>query len=142
MQIWQPKSGAACTAVKLPLLTRSALQYISLHATKGLQYDVAEELHVSTSHLSSIIRKETGITFNEHLTEGKMTVARAMLSDPRVLVEEIAYAVGYKNYISFYNAFKRTQHMTPTEYRNKLLVMRTWRNLLFVLKWCWFFQRR
>lgn len=103
------------------LLTRSALQYISLHATKGLQLsDLAEELHVSTSYLSSIIRKETGITFNEHLTEGKMTVARAMLSDPRVLVEEIAYAVGYKNYISFYNAFKRTQHMTPTEYRNKL----------------------
>ena len=103
------------------LLTRNALQYISLHAAEGLQLsEVAEKLCVSSSYLSAHIRKETGITFHEHVTEAKMTVARNMLNDPRVLVEEVAYAVGYNNYISFYNAFKRTQHMTPTEYRNKV----------------------
>ena len=75
---------------------------------------------VSSSYLSAHIRKETGVTFHEHVTEAKMAVARTMLNDPRVLVEEVAYAVGYNNYISFYNAFKRTQHMTPTEYRNKV----------------------
>lgn len=103
------------------LLTRNALQYINLHASEGLQLgDVAEKLCVSSSYLSAHIRKETGITFHEHVTEAKMNVARTMLNDPRVLVEEVAYAVGYNNYISFYNAFKRTQHMTPTEYRNKV----------------------
>ena len=103
------------------LLTRNALQYIHLHASEGLQLgDVAEKLCVSSSYLSAHIRKETGVTFHEHVTEAKMAVARTMLNDPRVLVEEVAYAVGYNNYISFYNAFKRTQHMTPTEYRNKV----------------------
>lgn len=103
------------------LLTRNALQYISLHAAEGLQLsDVAEKLCVSSTYLSSLVSKETGVTFHEHVTAAKMTVARTMLSDPRMLVEEIAYAVGYNNYISFYNAFKRTQHMTPTEYRNKV----------------------
>ena len=101
------------------LLTRNTLQYIKLHAVEGLTLgSVADAMFVSSNYLSALIRKETGITFHEHVLYAKMAVARGMLSDPRILVEEVARAVGYSNYISFYNAFKRVEHMTPTEYRN------------------------
>lgn len=90
---------------------------------EGLQLsEVSEKLCVSANYLSALIRKETGITFHEHVLEAKMSVARTMLADPRILVEEVARAVGYSNYISFYNAFKRVEHMTPTEYRNQVMV--------------------
>lgn len=102
------------------LLTRNALQYIRLHAIEGLSLnDVAEKLCVSANYLSALIRKETGVTFHEHVLDAKMAMARTMLADPRILVDEVARAVGYGNYISFYNAFKRIEHMTPTEYRNR-----------------------
>lgn len=105
---------------KQSLLTRNALQYINLHAIEGIQInDVADKLCVSANYLSALIRKETGVTFHEHMLEARMNVARSMLADPRILVEEVARAVGYGNYISFYNAFKRIEHMTPTEYRNR-----------------------
>lgn len=105
---------------KQSLLTRNALQYINLHAIEGIQLnDVADKLCVSANYLSALIRKETGVTFHEHRLEARMNVARSMLADPRILVEEVARAVGYGNYISFYNAFKRIEHMTPTEYRNR-----------------------
>lgn len=105
---------------KQSLLTRNALQYINLHAIEGIQLnDVADKLCVSANYLSAMIRKETGVTFHEHMLEARMNVARSMLADPRILVEEVARAVGYGNYISFYNAFKRIEHMTPTEYRNR-----------------------
>ena len=105
---------------KPSLLTRNALQYINLHAIEGIQLnDVADKLCVSANYLSALIRKETGVTFHEHMLEARMNVARSMLADPRILVEEVARAVGYGNYISFYNAFKRIEHMTPTEYRNR-----------------------
>ena len=105
---------------KQSLLTRNALQYINLHAIEGIQLnDVADKLCVSANYLSALIRKETGVTFHEHMLEARMNVARSMLADPRNLVEEVARAVGYGNYISFYNAFKRIEHMTPTEYRNR-----------------------
>ena len=52
-----------------------------------------------------------------------MAVARNLLADPRMLVEEVARVVGYGNYISFYNAFKRSEHMTPTEYRNRRVTL-------------------
>ena len=105
---------------KQSLLTRNALKYINLHAIEGIQLnDVADKLCVSANYLSALIRKETGVTFHEHMLEARMNVARSMLADPRILVEEVARAVGYGNYISFYNAFKRIEHMTPTEYRNR-----------------------
>lgn len=105
---------------KHSLLIRNAIQYINLHAIEGLQLsDVAEKLCVSANYLSALMRKETGVTFHEHVLEAKMAVARSMLADPRILVEEVARAVGYGNYISFYNAFKRVEHMTPTEFRNR-----------------------
>ena len=46
-----------------------------------------------------------------------MAVSKQMLDDTRMRVEEIAYAVGYENYVSFYNAFKRLEGITPSEYR-------------------------
>lgn len=102
------------------LLTRNALQFIRLHAVDGLSLnEVAENLCISANYLSALIRKETGITFHEHVLTAKMRIARTMLADPRILVNEVANAVGYGNYISFYNAFKRIEHMTPTEYRNR-----------------------
>ena len=102
------------------LLVRNAVQYINLHAIEGPQLnDVADKLCVSANYLSALMRKETGSTFHEQVLEAKMAVARSMLADPRITVEEVARAVGYGNYISFYNAFKRVEKMTPTEFRNR-----------------------
>ena len=79
---------------KQSLLTRNALQYINLHAIEGIQLnDVADKLCVSANYLSALIRKETGVTFHEHMLEARMNVARSMLADPRILVEEVAGGV-------------------------------------------------
>lgn len=103
------------------LLTRNALQYIRLHAVERLSLNsVAEKFRVSPNYLSALIRKETGVTFHEHILAARMEAACAMLADPRIRVEEVATAAGYSNYISFYNAFKRMKHITPTEYRNSI----------------------
>ncbi len=103
------------------LLTRSVLDYIRLHGAEALRLnEVAEKFQVSSNYLSALIRRETGVTFHDHVLRAKMDIAHTMLADPRILVEEVAWAVGYSNYISFYNTFKRLEHMTPSEYRNML----------------------
>lgn len=104
------------------LLVKNAIQLINLRALEGVQLnEVAEKLCVSSNYLSSLISRETGITFHEHVMNGKMAVARSMLADPRIRVEDVAYAVGYGSYASFYSAFKRSERMTPTEYRNRMV---------------------
>lgn len=99
-------------------LVRNVVEYIRTHVTDGLLLeDVAKEFFVSPNYLSSIVHKETGITYRQHVIDAKMTVAKQMLDDTRMRAEDIAYAVGYENYVSFYNVFKRVAHMSPMEYR-------------------------
>lgn len=99
-------------------LVRNVLDYVRSRVTEGLVLeDVAKEFYVSPNYLSALIRKETGITYRQHVINAKIAVAKQMLDDTRMRVEDIAYAVGYENYISFYNVFKKMEKMSPTEYR-------------------------
>ena len=72
---------------------------------------------MSPNYLSALIRKETGVTFQQHMLQNKMMISKQLLDDTRMRVEEIAYAVGYENYVSFYNAFKKIEGISPREYR-------------------------
>ncbi len=115
------RDGRGASEAQCSLLTRSVLDYIRLHGAEKLQLnDVAQKFHVSVNYLSALVKKETGTTYHEHVLAAKMEIAHTLLADPRVLVDEVARAVGYSNYVSFYNQFKRLEHMTPTEYRNSL----------------------
>ena len=79
--------------------------------------NIAAQFHVSASYLSARIRKETGKTYQQHVLAAKIAAAKQLLDDTRMRIEDIAYSIGYENYISFYNIFKRLEGMTPSEYR-------------------------
>lgn len=99
-------------------LILNVLRYMEIHTLENIKLEqVASEFYVSPNYLSSLVSKETGITFQQHMMKNKMAVSKQMLDDTRMRVEEIAYAVGYENYVSFYNAFKRLEGITPSEYR-------------------------
>lgn len=102
----------------MSILIRNILDYIRRYAAEGLRLeDVSNQFHISPNYLSTLIRKETGITYQQHILLAKMAVAKQLLDDTRMRVEDIAYSIGYENYISFYNIFKRLEGMTPSEYR-------------------------
>ena len=99
-------------------MVRDVLEYVKNHITEGLMLEnVAAQFYVSPNYLSTLIRKETGITYRQHVINAKIDVSKHMLDDTRMRVEDISYAIGYENYISFYNAFKKLEGISPTEYR-------------------------
>lgn len=118
LRFWKESQQNTAVLSHRSALVRNVLEYIRSHITDGLVLeDVAKRFYVSPNYLSSIIHKETGKTYRQHVIAAKMTVAKQMLDDTRMRVEEVAYAVGYENYISFYNVFKKIEHMSPSEYR-------------------------
>ena len=70
------------------------------------------------SYISSLIRKHTGRTFSALLTGERMAAACRLLTDPAIHIDEIAERTGYKNYVSFYKVFLRSQGVSPSAYRN------------------------
>lgn len=80
---------------------------------------VASHVGISPSYFSTIFRQETGSTFTEYLTEIRMEKARELLRCTSKKTAEIAYDVGYKDAHYFSYIFKKTQGLTPKDYRGE-----------------------
>lgn len=80
---------------------------------------VASHVGISPSYFSTIFRQEIGSTFTEYLTEIRMEKARELLRCTSKKTAEIAYDVGYKDAHYFSYIFKKTQGLTPKDYRGE-----------------------
>lgn len=80
---------------------------------------LASHVNFSPNHLSAIFSQQTGQTFNRYLTDYRMNKAKEMLRCTGKKASEISMEVGYKDPHYFSYLFKKTQGMTPTQYRSK-----------------------
>lgn len=79
---------------------------------------LAAQVNFSPNHLSSIFKQETGQPFIKFLTDYRMNMAKELLRRSSKKSNEIGIMVGYKDPHYFSYLFKKTQGMTPTQYRN------------------------
>lgn len=80
---------------------------------------LASHVNFSPNHLSMIFSQQTGQTFIKYLTDYRMNKAKEMLRCTGKRSSEICMDVGYKDPHYFSYLFKKTQGMTPTQYRGK-----------------------
>lgn len=80
---------------------------------------LASYVNFSPNHLSMIFSQQTGQTFIKYLTDFRMNKAKALLRGTSLRSSEISQEVGYKDPHYFSYLFKKTQGMTPTQYRGK-----------------------
>lgn len=78
---------------------------------------VAQVALVSANHFSALFSQNMGQTFIEYLTGLRMSRAKELLRCTPKRSSEIAGEVGYKDAHYFSYLFKKTQGMTPSEYR-------------------------
>ena len=78
---------------------------------------VAQNVHLHTNYLCSLVKSVTGKTFTEILNSIKMQIAKHMLDSTDHSIEHISSAVGYDNPSYFYTTFKKIYKVTPGEYR-------------------------
>lgn len=78
---------------------------------------LASHVNFSPNHLSMIFSQQTGQTFSRYLTEYRMSKAKELLRCTGKKASAISLEVGYKDPHYFSYLFKKTQGMTPTQYR-------------------------
>lgn len=80
---------------------------------------IADRLHYNPNYLSSIFRKEYGITFSEYLMNYRLETAKRWLVQTELPVKEIAERLQYQNPQNFIRSFRKKENMTPGVYRKE-----------------------
>ena len=103
------------------LIVRRAKDYIADHKFDAIKLEqIARALNVSKFHFCRRFKLETGLTFVEYLSRGRIEQAKLLLHNKNMRVSEIAYEVGFQSLTHFNRTFRKLVGSSPTEYRSRL----------------------
>jgi AraC family transcriptional regulator, transcriptional activator of pobA len=79
--------------------------------------DVADSIGVTPGYLTTLVRRRTGRTVVDWITEQRMVRARCLLTETDLPVGEIARRVGLPDPGYFARVFRHSNGMTPRDWR-------------------------
>jgi AraC-like DNA-binding protein len=84
--------------------------------------DLADRMKVNKTYLSRAINRCSKKHFNTYINEFRIKEAIRLLSNDsnRYTLEGIGFEVGFEERRSFYNAFKKTTGLSPSDFRKNL----------------------
>ena len=83
---------------------------------------LAERINLPEKQLSTLINQHAGKHFFDFINEFRIDDAKSFLkNEPGLTVLEVLYKVGFNSKSSFYSAFKKETHITPTDYRKSII---------------------
>ena len=80
-------------------------------------HKLAQALNVNASYLSSLFKKETGITLTEYVSKKRMDYAAFLLTSTNLQIQGVAQHCGIFDVNYFTKMFKKQTGKTPREYR-------------------------
>lgn len=87
---------------------------ISANFTLG---HLAQTVGVSSSYLSTLFKKETGLTITQYVTQIRIHKAKQLLEGTHLQVQAVAQHCGMVDRHYFSRIFKKETGMTPNQYR-------------------------
>ncbi len=79
---------------------------------------VADAVHLSPNHFSTIFSQECGTTFIEYLTNVRIEEAKRLLRTTDMRSSDIAYECGFSDSHYFSFIFKKTTGVSPRDFKN------------------------
>lgn len=78
---------------------------------------LAQQLGFSPNHLSSVIKKELGLSFQDYLVQERLKEAKLLLLTTDLKIYEIAERVGFEDMNYFSQRFKQLVGQTPRAFK-------------------------
>ncbi len=94
------------------------LNYMEQNFSSCSLEGVAGKFNYHPNYLSRLIKSETGLTFQENLSENRMNRAVFLLKNSDMPIYKIVSECGYQNQNFFYRKFTKKFGQTPKEYRD------------------------
>ncbi len=94
------------------------LNYVNHHFVEDINMDVIADIsNYNRSHIYKLFMKNMGCSPKEYINTLRLDLACEMLHETGYAINEVSAKAGFKNYISFVNAFKKKYGVLPTQYR-------------------------
>ncbi|WP_332633505.1 helix-turn-helix domain-containing protein [Halalkalibacter flavus] len=98
-------------------IVRKAIDLIDLNIDKPLTLsEIAETIHVNSSHLSRQFKKDTDMTIIDFINKKRVEEAKLYLQRGNISVTEVAFMVGFNDLNYFSRVFKKFASTTPSQY--------------------------
>lgn len=81
----------------------------------------AKLLHTHPYHLNALVKEYTGLTAKETILNHIVLEAKVLLTSTSLTIKEIAFKLGFDHPEHFSSIFRKAEHISPTQYRLKLL---------------------
>lgn len=96
--------------------------YINQNYNKQISLvQVANYVGFSSFYLSKLIKETFNINYSAYLTQIRISKAKDLLEKGDLTISEIAYEVGYSEPKYFSNVFRKSEGMSPSEYRKQFI---------------------
>ena len=109
---------------KYSLAVQKAVMLINSDLSANLTlHSLSKNLNISDGYLSSVFRKEIGVTLTQYIFNERMQLAVRLLTTTNLQVQSVAQHCGILDVQYFSKLFKKYAGLTPREYRkrNKLI---------------------
>lgn len=101
-------------------LVLSVSNYVRHHISEPITTEmIAASVYISRTHLSTLFRRETGITLNEYILKEKTEEAKRLLRYTDKPLSAISSYLGFSSQSHFSRTFRKFADITPGEYRHK-----------------------
>ena len=97
-----------------------AMSFIEAHLANPITLEeVAAASGYSRTYFSRLFKEIVGINFKNYLERERIELASDLLEIEEMSITEIAYAVGFNSFSSFWRAFKKLKGVSPREWRTR-----------------------
>lgn len=100
----------------------SIMRYMQEHLSEEVSLSVLSEVfHLNPQYISQLFKNKIGVGFLAYLTNIRIEKAKKLLLSTSMSVTEIAEYSGYSDYRVFTKVFKKTEGITPSQFRRGFL---------------------
>ena len=97
-------------------------RYLQAHLAEDVSLGMlSDEFHLSAQYISQLFKSEIGVNFLTYFTNIRMEQAKKLLLTTSLLIAEVSEQSGYADYRVFTKVFKKSEGVTPSQYRRDFL---------------------